>query len=341
MDFEAQGIRRMSQLDRLPWFRTGEYGLQLREDSGVPPVLDVHAHVGWSFGFARSVEYTSRPPVKYFYDYEEAQDVLFDEHHPFPKETEIIGAEMRLSLFKLGESSATHTASNLIGEGALYNYSKICLLPIEGPIASRHAKDTMAASKLDSKFIPFAAVHPWPWGTEKVRALKALLDQGAPAVKYHPEFQFIAPDNPHMRQMFAWCESHGVPILAHCGYTGAEPGWLRAKAEPDQFRAVLRDFPKLKLLLAHTGLSRWEQTLDVVQGHDEHAWIDISGQPANVIRTILDRYDHQRICYGSDWPFYPIAVAMARPLVATHDRPDLWPDLFYNNAARFLGMPSL
>jgi predicted TIM-barrel fold metal-dependent hydrolase len=342
MDIDGQNIRRMSQLDRLPWFDNKEDGhLRLSPQSGVPQILDVHAHIGWSYGFAKNIDHSERPPLRYFYDYESAQDILNEEKHPWPAERPIIGRDMWLAPFVLGQFSATHTAANLSIEMNRFNYAKACLLPIEGPILSHHAADTLAASKLDSRFIPFAAVHPYPWGTEKVRLLRAQLDQGALAVKFHPEFQFIAPDNPHAMKLFAWCESHGVPVLVHTGYTGAEPAWMRAKAEAKRFEPMLTQFPKLRVLLAHTGLSCWESIAELAKKHEDHAWVDISGQPVPVIKEIIKRLNRNRICYGSDWPFYPLIVALARTLAATQDIPGLWPDLFYNNAARFLGISNL
>ena len=48
--FEDLGIRRLSELDRLPWFEKAEDSLfRLREDAGIGPIVDTHAHVGWAF----------------------------------------------------------------------------------------------------------------------------------------------------------------------------------------------------------------------------------------------------------------------------------------------------
>jgi hypothetical protein len=329
----------MSDLDRLPWFEKNEAGrLRLRADSGVPPVLDVHAHVGWSNGLGSPIDYAARPAVQYLYNYEVDQDVLDEDKHPFEAERKQLTKEMALAIVVRVHSATTHTSANLIDESERFNYRHICLLPIQGPVTSRHAEDTLRASAYDKRLIPFAGVHPWPWGPKKIATLQSLLDRGCRALKFHPEFQFIAPDNPHAMKLFAWCEAHDVPVLAHAGYTGVEPAWLRRKSEPERFRPMLRAFPKLRVLLAHTGLSRWEATLEVANEFADHVWIDVSGQPVPHIRAILDRFDRARICYGSDWPFYPLAVALARPLRATEHCPEVRPNLFYNNAATFLGM---
>lgn len=341
MDFHSLNIRRMSELDRLPWFEKDGFGaLQLKESAGLPPILDVHAHVGWSYGFSDAIDHERRPTLKYLYDYEVDQDVLFECNHPLEEEKKILGKEMSLSLFALAPSSKTHTAANLLDEMKRFNHQRTCLLPIEGPIGSRHADDTMAAAKMSDKFIPLAGVYPWPWGPAKERRLEALLAHGAKALKYHPEFQFMAPDNPHAMKLFALCEEKNIAVLAHCGSTGAEPRWLRDKSEPERFRPMLEAFPRLRVLLAHTGLKRWQDTLALAKQYEERVWVDISGQPVPSLKTILDGYDKSRICYGSDWPFYPLPVALGRALTAVHDRPEYWPDFFCNNATRFLGLES-
>ncbi len=40
--------------------------------------------------------------------------------------------------------------------------------------------------------------------------------------------------------------------------------------------------------------------------------------------------------YGSDWPFYHQAIALAKVLMATEDRPELRRPVLYDNAARLL-----
>lgn len=339
MDFKALEIRRKSELDRLPWFEKTEAGqLRLKSDSGVPAILDIHAHVGWSCGFAKPVDYRARCEVNYLYDYEADQDILFEEQHPFPPDHERLRKEINSALLRLAPSAATHTAANFAAEMDRFQVSRACLLPIEGPFISRHAEDTLKAAALDGRFIPFAGVFPWPWGQRKIRRLQGLLERGAKAVKVHPEFQFIAPDHPHQMKLLEWCAEHHVPVLAHCGYTGQEPAWLRAKAEPERFRPALRNFPKLQLLLAHTGLSRRVETLAVARDFPEQVWLDISGQQVTDLKMILDQYDRDRICFGSDWPFYPLAVALARTLAATESCPEYRPALLHSNGARFLGV---
>ncbi len=328
----------MSELDRLPWFEKGEGGaIQLVEDSCVPPVFDVHAHVGWTYGFSRPIDHTRTPqPIRYFYDYDVDQDVLFEESHPTKAEEAAFKRDLNGVLFRPGKQRSSHTAANLAVAMDRFNYRHCCLLPIEIPVHSRHTAHTFAASKIDARLIPLASVNPRSWGRRQEARLEELFKQGAPAIKFHPEFQFIAADHPDALKQFAWCAEHNVPVLAHCGSTGSEPAWLRRKSEPNRFRTALNFFPDLRLILAHTGLQCHAETLAVARDYPEQVWLDISGQAVPVIQTILKTHDRAKVMYGSDWPFYPLAVALGRALVATEECPDYRQDLLGGNAARLL-----
>ncbi len=334
-------IRRRAELDRLPYFAKDEDGNNvLRPDVGLPPIIDIHAHIGWSYGFNKPVDMRLTCPVRFFYNYDFDQDLMNDDTlHPTPEETARITRESQYALFRVGASTKTHTVANLAAEMDRMNYERCCLLPIEIPFSRAHSTQIANAAKLDKRLCAFAAVHPWPWTVAKERRLEQLVADGAPALKFHPEFQFIAPDNPHAMRMFAWCEAHGLPVLAHVGYKGVEPAWLRRKSEPERFRPVLRAFPKLKLLLAHTGITRYEATLAVAREFDEQVWLDISGQNVPISQYILSQYSHDRVLYGSDWPFYPLDVMIARVLVATEGNESLRHKMFRSNAVEFLKRP--
>ena len=89
------------------------------------------------------------------------------------------------------------------------------------------------------------------------------------------------------RGLFAWAAGRGVPILAHCTPEGFEAfagsGLL---SDPAHWRAVLRDFPNLRLVLAHAGGGDGEGWFSTgawtgEDGFDQRAW-DLATRFENV-----------------------------------------------------------
>ena len=334
---EDLGIRHMSELDRLPWFKKNEAGdLCLRPDAGIGPIIDTHSHLGWAYGLGRSVDMTRKCKMQYFYDYERDQDVLFTQDHPTSEEGSSITREGIKVFLRTPERNRTNTAANLSLEMDRMNYRNIVLLPIEIPHQSRHAHDTLQAAKLDPRFIAFGAVHPKSWGPEKIAQLEAQRKTGIKGIKFHPEMQLIAPDDPNMMSLFEWCQANNLIVYAHIGYTGREPGFMKKKSEPQLFEKPLQAFPKLRFVFAHTGVRLMDETLEVARRHEDQVWLDISGRSASNIAYILQRYNTEKIMYASDWPFMPLAIMVARGLVATETCPQLRERFFSGNAARLL-----
>lgn len=340
MDFDALRIRRMSELDRLPWFeKADDHCIRLRPDTGLPPVIDVHSHLGWWQGIGRPIDMAARTEkVEYFFDYETDQEILNEESHPTPDERGSFARDLFSVFVRTSRQRKTHTLANFAAEVSLFNHRCVYVSPIEIPLRSRHAIETAKACRLDKRFVPFAAVYPRPWGPKKEAHLDRLLSMGARGVKFHPEFQFTAPDDPHAMKLFEWCAGRDLPVLVHCGYGGSEPASMKRRAEPERYRAMLQAFPNLRVILGHTGLSVRTRTIEVAREFAEHAWVDVSGQAVPGIREILSKLDTSRILYGSDWPFYPVSVALARLLVATEGQPGVRSAIFHDNADRLFGL---
>ena len=151
----------------------------------------------------------------------------------------------------------------------------------------------------------------------------------------------MAPDNKHAMGLFEWCEDRDLPVVAHCGYKGVEPPRLREKSEPARFRPMLEAFPKLRVVMAHTGIILHKEILSLAREFEDQVWLDIAGQDVPTTLESLAGYDTKRILYGSDWPFYPLAVALARALIATEGREQVRADLLHDNAARLFGLGTL
>lgn len=333
-------IRSFSEFERLPWFERDEAGaLRLRRDIGLPRTIDIHAHVGTRHGNSPPINMMERSQYIPYYDFEQDQDVLFEHNHPTPKEVEVLTEQAMKVMYETAAISKSHTAANLIAEMDAMDVAHACLLPIEVPMESRHLDDTLAAAKLDQRFVPFGAVYPFNWNDAKADFLKEQQEKhGIVGIKYHPVFQFMPPDDPSALKMLEYCAENNLIVCSHIGYTGSELPFMKANSEPSRYIKALEALPKLRLVLLHTGVRRIDETLEVARKFPEQCWLGISGQPTPNIRYILQRYDTERVLFGSDWTFYPIAVMQARAFAATEGQPEIRARLMHDNAAKLLGL---
>lgn len=337
-DAADRAILRMSELDRLPWFEKDESGmLRLAATAEIPPIIDCHTHVGWSQGIGDDIDMSARCPVQYFFDHEAPQNLLYVQMHPTEKEAEIIGRETQWTLLRTPARNKTHTAANLLAEMERFGHSHSVLLPVEIPLKSRHMEQTQRAARIDKRLIPFAGIHPWRWSDEKAKRLESLIATNVRGIKFHPVFQFMAPDEPDAMRLFEWCAAHKVVVLTHTGFTGREPAFMRKLSEPERFHAPLNAFPDLKMIFAHTGSrARFPETLAVAKAHENQVWLEFTGQPVPNITTLLNEYDTEKLVYGSDWPYYPLSVSLARFLVATSGRENIREQILRDNFLKLL-----
>jgi predicted TIM-barrel fold metal-dependent hydrolase len=335
-----RAILRMSELDRLPWFDRDEAGqIRLAPGAEVPPILDCHTHVGWSLGIGADIDMNARKPVAYYFDHEIPQNLLNVQMHPTASEAKSISSDATRGLLRTPDRNKTHTAANLIDEMNRFGHTHSILLPLEFPVKSKHLDQTQRAAQIDPRLVPFTAIHPKRWSAEKEAQLGERVTGKVRGLKYHPVVQMMPPDAPDAMRLFAWCAENDVVVLSHTGFTGREPAFMRAFSEPERFSAPLKAFPKLKMIFAHTGSrARFPETLAVAQQHREQVWLEFSGQPVPNIKTLLEQYPHEKLIYGTDWPFYPLVVSLARFMVATAGREEIRPAILRDNFTQLLNM---
>ena len=339
MDYSSIQLNNYKELVKLPWFELREDGrLKVKADAGVPPILDLHAHLGWSYFGGRVVPYDSLSDGEalQYYDYSKNPISLDKDEHPLKSEADGITVDIALILMRCPPIARTQTAANLLEEMDRFNTVATCLHPIEIPFRSRHAYQTVTTCKKYERLIAFAGVHPWTrW--KKLR-LDWQISQGALGLKYHPEFQFTPPDSRGAMDLFAMCRDRGLVIQAHSGATGTEPGWMQKLSHPDRYRKAVEAFPDLKIILAHTAIIHYEAAIAMARAY-ENVYVDTSGQGRPVLRQIFDQVPAHKILYGSDWSFFPLGVPIARSMAALDGYPEAFKDdYFFRNGCRLLGL---
>ena len=140
-------------------------------------------------------------------------------------------------------------------------------------------------------------------------------DFGAVGVKLAPLYQNVHPCDPRCREIYRYCERHGLPVLFHAG-TSFVGGTLLDYSRPVHFDAVAVEFPELRMVLAHLG-HPWEgETIAVIRRHP-HVFADLSAlyyrpwQLYNSMRLLVEYRAEAKVFFGSDFPFTTTGSSLA------------------------------
>ncbi len=146
---------------------------------------------------------------------------------------------------------------------------------------------------------------------------RAILEEGfslgLSGVKLHCHVQCVGPDHPSMAEIYQTCADHGKPLVIHAGREPKSPAYKcdpHAICSVGRVEDVLKDFPKLKLVVPHLGVDEFEGYLDLVTRYD-NLWLDTTMVLADyfdcaVPAELLTRRP-ERVMYGTDFPNIPYA----------------------------------
>jgi uncharacterized protein len=169
-------------------------------------------------------------------------------------------------------------------------------------------------------------------------------ERGARGFKIHPVIQQFLPDDPRMDQIFDACQELEMGVIAHAGSSRSSPEW----AEPAAFATVLDDHPDLKLVLAHLGGGRWQQTCQLAEAYPSVrfdlceiiAWCGAPGAPTHdELGRMIKQIGAERVMFGTDFPWYQVDrtvdQVMALPYLGDEERALI----LGVNAVNYLGLP--
>lgn len=170
-----------------------------------------------------------------------------------------------------------------------------------------------------------------------VGELKRQISFGAVGLKLHPVHGSFAPNDRMLYPAYAFCEAEDFPVVFHCG-TSVFPGATNRYADPALIEDVARDFPDLKIVLAHGGRGWWYDAAAFITLMRENVHIEISGLPPKRLPDYYKNYDFARLArkmiFGTDWPGVPGPRKNARSVADLDLDRETLEGIFYKNALR-------
>ena len=200
------------------------------------------------------------------------------------------------------------------------------------------------------RILQFMATEPVAFGSRLVHDVEDWVRRGAKGLKVHPRVGRHLPSHPDMLPVYDLCQQLGIPILAD---TGGEPiGGRPPLTHPRHWTSVLRDFPRLKLVMAHFGGELWEDRVEIgSEFRSENVVFDLAGGlvdeshpprghrqlPAADAPRVFRAVGVDRILYGSDAP-HGDPMDTARQVAGLELTDSEKQQIFAGNAKRILGI---
>jgi uncharacterized protein len=322
----------------LPWFSLIDGHRIVLADKSVGRAIDVHTHLALAYVLPMRVDlHAAAAPTEHYLSMRGRRidfEVYLNKNFT-PDDLKRMKRDLTLKSLTAGGMRRTHTIPNLCREMADLGIARSVSLPIDYPVLSTNGVDTLRALKDNDNFIVFGSVHPYASQVE--RKLDQQLALGARGVKVHPAVQAIRPDSRRALKLYRLCGERGLPVMFHCGPVGIEPRLGRYLSQVVFYEKALAETPDVRFILGHSGALQMELALEYAKRYP-HVYLDLSCQSLSNVRTILREADPDRLLYGTDWPFYHQAIAMAKILMATEGNPGLRRKVLYENAARLFGL---
>jgi len=309
-------------LAELPWFELDDEG-RLRTVAELPGIIDVHTHFGMDLyrplDHARRTERVehlldcdaTRPGCVLDLDVYVNANFTEEAHAALPRHF-VTGA------FALGPTR-THTAANLLAEMDDVGVAQAAVLPIAlglplaGSLSERWRR-AIQDNGWEDRLLPFASVDPNE--PDAPAKLRAHADAGARGVKLHPEMQRFFPDDDGAMAVYEVCRERRLPVVFHAGRSGIEPEGIRKYALMRRYEPAVAAFPEVRFVFGHGGARDLERAIPIARAH-RNVWLGLSSLGVSQIDRALEALGPDRLAFGSDWPFYHLAVTLAKILLVT------------------------
>jgi predicted TIM-barrel fold metal-dependent hydrolase len=322
-------------LAALPWFEMHR-GRIVVSDTTVGPIIDVHTHYALPSVMTDEIDLHAQHdeiPLLLGKCCAHHLDIYANQCFT-PTELKGLMRELVGGGFRGKGLRKFHTAPNLAIDMQSMGVVRSVVLGIDMPVPTQHVARTLAVTTTRDDVVGYGSVYP---RRHKPREkFEEQLHRGAEGIKIHPPNMFIRPDHPKAMQIYGWCGEENIPVFWHCGPAGIEPALGAYCGQVRFYEKPLREFPKTKFVLGHSGAMQHWEAIGLYRKY-KNAYLDLSCISVPQMRDVIDHGgDHDRLLFGSDWPFYHPILPLAKVLIVTEGRPELRKKILYDNAARLL-----
>lgn len=191
------------------------------------------------------------------------------------------------------------------------------------------------------ELLTFGCIHPYD---DKIRKKIDLnLKGGIKGWKIAPHVISIEIDNDKTIRLLKQLSETKLPIISCSGIAFPKemihkiPNKMKKIVETQdikRFHNVLKEIPDMTFIFAHGGIYQTNELIELMKLYP-NTYVEISTQPPEKIRTLINAIGSERILYGTDYPAFNHALSIVSVLRATQNE---WErkNIFSNNAKRLL-----
>lgn len=329
---------------KLPYFELdGDKKLILKPYYKKYHIIDSHTHLGWSYLFAKKTDLHAHYEQTLHFFPERGNKIDINHYSAVDFEANTAKKarfETVRGAFDSRGFSRTHTIPNMFEEMDRMGIFQSIVLAIDFPLMSKNSEHILSSvssqKEISKRIIPFISLHPLDF--HKERKLAEFMKKGARGIKLHPQIQLFKPTDRGAYEIYELAKKHKLPILFHTGLSPISPAWQKRFVEFSEFARVCDDFPENTFILGHSGVLEYKIAMDLSKKH-KNVYLELSGQPPQVIREMIQKNGYEKLLFGSDWPYYPSAIPLAKVLIATETmKEEVRGGLLGTNAMRVFGL---
>ncbi|MBS7615563.1 amidohydrolase [Candidatus Bathyarchaeota archaeon] len=169
------------------------------------------------------------------------------------------------------------------------------VLDLKG-VVKQHNAIAKLSKKMPGRILGMANPSPHLLKEDYYKELKRCVeDLGFVGVKLHPLAHAVNPKGSMGKKVFESAVDLGVPVMVHTGTGGP---W----ALPSAVVPVAMEFPKLKIILAHSGGSMYSEEAALAAKLCPNIYLETSWIPSITLLSFGRNIGVNRVMFGSDHP---------------------------------------
>ncbi len=157
--------------------------------------------------------------------------------------------------------------------------------------------------KNNRMFIPFASINPVTSKNPEYLLEKCVNKMEFKGLKLYPPYQHFYPNDNKIYPIYEKAVELGIPIMFHTGSSIYKHSKLKY-GDPLYLDEVAADFPKLKIVMAHSGRGFWYDRAFFLSIIHKNVYMEISGLPPQKLLQYFPEIEKNmnKVIFGSDWP---------------------------------------